>query len=158
MKTISKKILKTNYYYEFKSFYDDLPDELPIPGYIEKANTTWTTEENMVKGNNPFSKEEAFGLICKFIQDKKEGYNLVWFKDDKGALCKVDVYLDDDGWCVTVPGFAPSDSWPAGDVSFFSNKNLDTLSNDSLTLENAINICKEAGLKITRTKVVEEEL
>lgn len=146
MKTISKKILKTGYYWEIKPFYDNLPSKLPIPKkYFEKVNTGWTTEEEMIKGNKPFTKEEAFGLICKFIQDKKYGVNIVWFKDND-ALCEVSVRLVGGGWDVYAIKFRPSRGWDAGFRSFFRNANLDTLTSDpseTLTLENFISDLKD---------------
>lgn len=140
MKTYKKKLLKQGYYYEFKSFYDSLPEKLSTPEkYIEKVNTKWTIEEDMVKGNEPFSKEEAFGLVCKIIKenDTKNKYNLVWFKDDNGGLCGVSVWLNDGGWRVDVGRFVASYEWSTGDRSFFRNENLDTLETrnlDALTL------------------------
>ena len=77
MKTIDKKLLKSNYYWECQPFYKSLPAKLPIPKkYFEKVNEKYTTEGEMVKWGEPFTKEEAFGLVCKLIKGKKDGWNL----------------------------------------------------------------------------------
>ena len=125
----SKTILKENYYWEFKPFYDSLPDELEAPtNIISKVNTQTTTEAEMVKNQEYFTKEQAFGLVCKIISenDKENKYNLIWFKDDKGGLCRVFVFLVGDGWLVYVFDFDASDEWFAGYRSFFRNRKLDT--------------------------------
>ena len=125
----SKTILKENYYWDFKQFYDSLPSELESPtDIISKVNTEYTTEAEMVKNQEYFTKEETFGLACKIIteNDIKNKYNLIWFKDDKGVLRKVDVYLVGDGWCVSVRDFRASDEWNVGYRSFFRNTKLDT--------------------------------
>lgn len=126
MKTIDKKILKTNYYWEFKEFYDKLPDKLPIPEKTaSKVNTKdWTTEQEMTEGNTPFSKEEAFALVCKIIkEDNTEKYKsqIIWFKDDSGALCSVYVWHYGDGQYVNVFKYDATSGWDEGGVSYFRN-------------------------------------
>jgi hypothetical protein len=113
---IAKKFLKTNYYWEFKEFFNNLPEMLPIPEFVEKTNNRIMTEKEMTDGHEFLNKEEAFGLAAKMIQDKKEG--LVWFKEE-GGLCRVDVWHRADGPDVFVHKFRPGDKWGAGSSSFF---------------------------------------
>ena len=113
-----KEFLKKGYYYEFRPFFDALPEDLPVPGnYKEVKNDRVMTEAEMIKGHTPFEKkEDAFGLACKL---KKEGKNeIIWFKDN-GELCKV--YVRRDGSDVKVNPFIASDGWSEGYVSYFSN-------------------------------------
>lgn len=120
MGTISKRILKTNYYGEFKKFFfEDLPEMLPIPeNHVEKINNRVMTEKEMTDDHQFFSKEEAFGLATKIVQDRKEG--IVWFEDE-GVLCRVHVWHGADGPDVYVDKFAPKFKWNAGARSFFRN-------------------------------------
>ena len=118
---IAKKILKTNYYWEFKEFFDNLPEMLSVPEkFIEKTNDKVMTEKEITDGHEFFSKEEAFGLAAKMVQDEKEG--LVWFKDG-GELCRVNVWRFADGPNVNVHEFAPESSsgMPATVLSFATN-------------------------------------
>lgn len=136
---ISKSNLKTNYYWEFKPFYDFLPNELPVPeNVIEITNTKTTTEKEMTDGREFFTVKEAFGLAAKYVQEKKDGY-LIWFKDASGALCSVRVWRHDDGPFVSVREFDPGNEWPAGRVSVFRNKSEKLeVSESSLNLSNFI--------------------
>ncbi len=164
---MNKQTLKKGYYYEFKEIYDTLPDILPVPtDYITKTNERMMTEEEMVQGQEFLSKEEAFGLACKIIEDNKiEKYTsqIIWFKDE-GELCKVRVWLNSDGWLVRILKFNASGKWDAGRVSFFRNKDTQTFkSDDALTLKNsdtmsfdqALKIVKDAGCKVYQIKEVE---
>ncbi|MFH1608681.1 MAG: hypothetical protein ABH951_01525 [Patescibacteria group bacterium] len=60
------------------------------------------------------SKGEKF-----LLEDGKA--NLFWVRNKNGELCMVDVYLDDDGWSVSVDKFDAADKWYAGHRSFFRN-------------------------------------
>lgn len=143
---INKIKLKEGYYWEYKEFYYALPTKLSIPEkYIEKVNTVTTTEENMVKGKEYFTQEEAFGLACKLMKenDTTKKYNLIWFKDKEGELCEVDVWLYSGGWNVGVDKFNPQYVWDAGNRSFFRNESLDSESSDTLNFRNFVTDLKE---------------
>lgn len=119
-KTISKKFLEANYYWEFKTFFDSLPENLPIPkNPVKKVNNRVMTEKEMTEGHTFFSKEEAFGLASKMVQDKKEG--IVWLEDEDGGLCEVGVWFRGDYPSVSVYEFSPSRGWNDGACSFFRN-------------------------------------
>jgi hypothetical protein len=114
---LAKTILKTNYYYEFRKFFDGLPDMLPVPEtFFEKTNDRTMTEEEMTKGHEFFSKEEAFGLACKFVQEKKE--RIIWFIDN-GVLCYAFVWHSSNGPNVYVHEYISSDRWSEGNCSVF---------------------------------------
>lgn len=158
-KTINKKILKKGYYWEFSPLYDSLPEKLPIPADVKETVTTksLTTEEEIVKDQTYFTKEEAFGLACRMIEENKiEKYkaNLIWFKDDTGELCEVHVSLFGDGWNVCVFKFNPTGEWDAGRRSFFRNGPSDTSKtlspSENLTLDSALKMVKEAGYQVSK--------
>lgn len=152
METINKRILKTNYYYEFKSFYDSLPDDLPIPtDYIETVLTKITTEKEMIAGKKLLTKIGAFGLLAYVVKEKKltkDNWKIGFFNDDDGIPCEFYARLRSDGrFCLDVRKVSESSKWNAGDGFFLSNKTLDTetqtLGNsDTLTLPNFINELK----------------
>ncbi len=122
---MSKKILeelKGNYQdYTEKSFLKELPENLPVPENVKEVkndNDKTMTEAEMTKGQNFFTKEEAFGLASKFVEEKKSGWNIIWFEDNR-ELYKVGVY--DDGQFVHVNEFDADYEWGADDVSYFRN-------------------------------------
>lgn len=159
-KTINKSILKTNYYWEFNPFYDALPDKLPIPTNYYETKTTkdWTTEGEMIKGKKLLTKIEAFGLLAYLVQENKlskTNWKIGFFNDDDGVPCKFYANLDSDGeFYLIVDEVNESRKWDAGSGFFLSNGNLETENkghSDSetlLTLESAIKICKENGLRV----------
>ena len=115
-KEILEKIKEKDDYYEFKPFLDNLPEELPVPSYKKVINERTMTEKEMTEGHIPFSKEEAFGLAAKLIQEGKDGF--VWFEYES-KLYRVRVR--GGGKSVFVFKIFPTDERRDGNVSFFHN-------------------------------------
>lgn len=153
-KTINKSILKTNYYWEFKPFYDSLPDQLPIPTNYYETTTTKerTTEKEMIQGKKLLTKIEAFGLLaylCKEEKLSKETYKIGFFTDDNGVPCEFYAYLNSGvEFYLNVRKVDESFEWDAGDGFFLSNGDLETKNqtlspSETLTLESAENLAIE---------------
>lgn len=135
---LPKTILKPGYYYEFKDFYKDLPDELEVPeDYFYKKLTKNTSEGDMLKQGTPFTKLQAFGLACKLAKEKKKGWNLIFFTDDNGISCKFYAVLRAGGkFYLGVDEVHESGEWRAEDGFFLSNSNSEPLPTDTHILGN----------------------
>ena len=118
-KEILEKIREKDDWYEFKPFLDSLPEELPVPDdkdVKEVINERPMTEKEMTDGHTPFSKEEAFGLAAKLIQEGKDGF--VWFEYES-KLYRVRVR--GGGQSIFIFKIFPTDRRQEGNVSFFRN-------------------------------------
>jgi hypothetical protein len=118
-KEILEKIREQDDWYEFKPFLDSLPEELPMPDNkdIKKVtNERAMTEKEMTDGRTPFSKEEAFGLAAKLIQEGKDGF--VWFEYESNLYR---VRVRGGGKSVFIFKIFPTDTRQEGNVSFFRN-------------------------------------
>jgi hypothetical protein len=139
---VNKSILKSGYYYEFKEFYDTLPEKLPITEKVfERTLEKITKEVEILTLGVPFNKEEAFGLACKVSKTLKNNkYKIIFFKD-KEITCGLFVCRGGDGrlW-VGVFYVSPDFEWGAGGGVLFSKKSLTLKSSPSetLTLKNLV--------------------
>ncbi len=84
---IKKTILLQGRYDEDRSFFDEIPDEISAPkDPVEIKYDKNTTEEEMKKGHQFYSKIDAFALACKYkFEDRDAIQNegvLFWFKDN----------------------------------------------------------------------------
>ncbi|MFA5838680.1 MAG: hypothetical protein WC849_01950 [Candidatus Paceibacterota bacterium] len=105
----------------------------PVKELASYEFTEKITEENIVGDakTNEIYEEVDFAHIkqvCerhiskgeKLLQENCKS-NLFWVRNKKGELCKVSVWLNDDGWYVYVIGFYARSGWGAGGHSFFRN-------------------------------------
>lgn len=171
-KTIKKSVLKENYYYEFKPFYDTLPDELAVPSYrTELFPKAMTNKEILETYNIIPSKniEGAFAMIADCIPTLKNDYKsrIAYFIDEQGIPCRLDVWRGGyGGLFLYVFEVFPDGGRGAGDGVLVSNETEtlstdDTLSSDTLALtdetKNAIALLKTQGFRNTRTETKEIE-
>lgn len=142
MKTIKKSLLKSAYYWEFKSLYDTLPEELTVPEYQEHIFTeTMTNKEIMEKWEKePFTPEQAFAVAADYSQKIKKGqWRIVYFRDKEGLPCRLNVWRDGGGQLsLNVDEVNPGREWGAGDGTLVRNENSASLplDADTLSLEN----------------------
>lgn len=84
----------------------------------------------------------------------KSIWSLFYMKDTEGVLRTVDVYWGGKGWVVLAFSVLDPHEWLAGGQVFSRNfsetEKVSLSSSDTLTLESAIKICKEAGLVVTK--------
>lgn len=100
MKTINKSQLKKDYYWEFRPFYDALPDELPVPEYSEHVFERTMTNREIVEAFEkvPFTVEQAFAAAAEFSERIEKGqWRIVYFRDIDGTPCRLYVWRDGDG-------------------------------------------------------------
>lgn len=170
MKTIQKSKLKEGYYYEYKSFYEALPDTLTVPQYTEKIFSETISNKNILKTYKikPYTTEEAFAAAADKSQTLKENEYRILYFNDGNTRCRLCVYRNSDGRLeVSIYGVDPGGQWRAGGGVLYSAETLNSLENDSLTLEHfdpsvptqasAIKYLKDCGYKITKEKIVIEE-
>lgn len=115
------------------NWFDDKVENSPAKELASYEFTQDITEENIVGDAKAAGIYEEVDLahikqICERHIIKGEKLllesgkaNLFWVRNKKGALCRVRVGLDGDGWHVGTLGFDPSHEWNAGIRSFFRN-------------------------------------
>lgn len=155
---IPKSNLKENYYYEYTDLYAHLPDKLEVPEYKTEIFTEAITHREILKKYNiaPYTVEQAFAVAADCIKDLKNDFKgrFIYFKNGD-ALCRLFVWRDDDGR-LDVRVYEVCLDGRCGDGSDWvfladvTNVTLDNTleSSDTLSLDRAIQICKEAGYKI----------
>lgn len=155
MKKIPKSILKTNYYWEYESLYDTLPDKLlPVSFRTEilKENMDYIT---ILKTFNIIpcgSFLEAARIAVSTIDSIKNGEYKIVFFFNSGIPCRLNVWRYDYGKLnLYVNEVSPDFEWFAGrgvlvaiNTSETTNQTLEL--SDTLAL--AIQTVKEAGYKI----------
>lgn len=104
---------------------------------------------------------DVIASINNATDDMKDGYtNIFYIKDHPSHV--VGVYWRSDRGEWSVFGWRRDfSSWYGGGRVFSPvtvSGSVSTLSSETLTLEQAIKICKENGLKVIRIKTIEEEL
>lgn len=142
-KSVLKSVLKSGYYYEFKKFYDDLPEMLPVPRYLEyifpKDMTHQEIRDTYVK--KEFTREQAFAVAADYAADPKHTeWRIVYFMDTDGTPCRLDVWRYGVGQLLlSVIRVVLDDECVAGDGALVSNENSEPISLmsslDSLSLE-----------------------
>lgn len=94
-------------------------------------------------------------------EDMKDGYANVFYIKGHPSLV-VSVYWHSDGGEWRVGGWLRGVSSWSGGYRVFSpatvSSNLIPLNSETLTLSQAIKICKENGLKVIKIKTIEEEM
>lgn len=171
MKTIQKSKLKEGYYYEYKSFYEALPDTLTVPQYTEKIFSETISNKNILKTYKikPYTTEEAFAAAADKSQTLRENEYRILYFNDGNTRCRLGVYRSSGGKLgVDVCGVDPDGQWLAGYGVLYSAETLNSLENDSLTLEHfdpsvptqasAIKYLKDCGYKITRIETITKEV
>lgn len=132
-----KSILKEGYYWEFKPFYDTLPDELEAPEYSEHIFTKTMTHKEIMETyeKKPFTMEEAFAVAANYASKAKNGqWRIVYFRYGD-VPCWLNVWREDGGFLnLAVVKVDLDSTWHAGSGVLVSNENLDTVSSNSDTL------------------------
>jgi len=169
--THNKQKLKEGYYWECSDFFDKLPENIEVPEYQTEIFTEIISHNEILKKYNiiPYTLEQAVGVVLDIIPTLKNDYKgrLVYFEYE-GTKYRFVAFRDVDGRLfVFVYRCGPGNEWYAGNGASFSNRTLETKpltpsSSDTLTLhptnteiQNAISICKKAGLKVYEIKEVE---
>lgn len=157
MKTHNKKILKGGYYWEVYPFYDSIPEELPKIKYQTEIFSKSLSHRQILKKYNIVPYEtvaEAAAVVLDLIPTLKNDYKsrLVYFKQD-AVLYRFDAWRDDDGQLnVDVFKVLLDSKYDAENGVCFSATDtlkLETSSSlETLTLESAIKMIKEAGYVI----------
>lgn len=162
MKTIRKSQLKKNYYWEFRPFYDSLPETLSIPEYSEHVLDKDMTNKKIMETFEkvPFTVEQAFAVVADYSTKIESGkYRLVYFRDEDGMPCRLNVWRDEGGKLdLRVIKVFPDGRRSAGDGVLVSNElseplasGSDPLSLGSLDTLAAIDLLKSQGFTVTRT-------
>lgn len=96
MKTIPKKNLKENYYYESKPWYDTMPNKLPIVDYTTVIFPRTMSHREILKEYNiePYTVQEAFSVAADLVKKlKNNDWRLVYFTDND-TLYRFDAWRD----------------------------------------------------------------
>lgn len=162
MKTIKKSLLKEkdSYYYECNDWYSKVPEKLTVSNFKTEIFPRSMTHREILKEYSviPYnSYAEAVAICASVIPTLKNDYEgrIIYFKENE-ILYRFCAWRGGDGQLrVGVSRVHLGGECGAGNGVCFSNGNLDTsektLSNlDSLTLEKAIEICKENNLTVTK--------
>lgn len=170
MKKIKKSVLKENYYYECKPFYDALPEKLTVPSYQTEIFTETLSHKEILEKYRiePYNNiQDAFAVAADCIPTLKNDYNgrLTYFMDGD-TRCRLRVYRDSDGELrVYILGVDPDNQWGAGYGVLYSAETSIPLKVDTLKLcdldplseQKVINMLKLKGYKITKEKIIIEE-
>lgn len=156
------KVGENNIGYVESSFLQEFGDEEITEGSVLRFDKLprYMTDSEIIKEFN--IQECTLGDVLATLkaapEELKDGYWNIFYI--KGHARVVLVRWYGSGWLVDVWG-RDGNGWRAG-IRVFSpateTRVLGTGSSDTLTLENAIKICKENGLKVIRVKTVEEVL
>ncbi len=167
MKTVQKSKIKEGYYWEYESLYDSLPKTLTVPEYKTEIFEKPITNKKIIEKYKivPYTIEQAFAVAIDCIPTLKNNYKgrIIYFKNGD-TLCGLYVYCFDDGLLgAGVDELGLDGEWDAGNGTIFSNtlNTLDSSPLDSeslMTLETAIQMCKDAGLEVVRLTTVREVL
>lgn len=178
-KTIKKSILQSGYYYEFRKFYDALPDDLEVPEYRTEIFDGTISHNEILKTYEvePYANAaDAFAVIADCVPTlKNDGKGrIAYFNDADGTLCRLMVWRNDGGELRLFVSRVDLDAeWHDGGGVLASNAPLGTetpseplalgLSDplrgepEDLREAVAIRLLKERGFRITRTKEVTTE-
>lgn len=137
MKKINKSALKEGYYYEYKSWYDALPEKLTVPKYQTEIFTKTISNREILDTYKvePFTIEQAFAVAADCIPTLKNDYSgrVIYFMDGD-TRCRLSVYRDTDGELeVDVSYVYLFIEWYAGDGVLFSNKVTENLGAEALS-------------------------
>lgn len=109
-------------YSEFKPFLDTLPGEISVPSFVKEVNKEAIPQNKIPEGKKFFSVNEAFGLACKLLYERKAG--VIWFTDENSELCELEVVYNDGFQGVHVYKFNEDniweEVWPKGCKFYFS--------------------------------------
>lgn len=148
--------------YVASSFLEEFGDEEVREGSMLKFDklSRYMTDSEIIKefGVQECTLGDVLATLKDASEELKDGYANIFYI--KGHARVVNVYWFRSGWGVDDWGRGGR-RWHAGRRVFSSateTHQLGTGSFDPLTLENAIKICKEAGLKVIRVKMVEKIL
>lgn len=138
MKTSKKNLKeKDGYYYEFKSFYDSLPEKLEVPPYSEHILTETMTHREMKDKweKKEFTIEQAFAVAADHAPKIKKGdWRIVYFKDGD-VPCRLGVWRGDGGQLdLSVYEVSLDYGYDAGYGVLVSNETSEPLSEDPLLL------------------------
>lgn len=158
MKTLhNKKILKEGYYYEAQPFYDSLPEELPKIKYQTGIFSKSLSHRQILKKYKIVPYEtvaEAAAVVLDLIPTLKNDYKgrLVYFKQD-AVLYRFDAWRRGGGqlnvFVLKVYLGYKYDAERGVCFSATDTLKLETSSSlETLTLESAIKMIKEAGYVI----------
>lgn len=166
---MNKTLLKEGYYYEEKPWYDTLPETIAEPNpfktiIFEKD----MTHDQILKEYNivPYNSYMDAAIVCLTIihtlkNDCKS--RIIYFKESN-ILYRFSAWRDGVGkLSVRVSKVRRGSKYYAGSGACFSNVPLKSLTeylspSDTLTLESAIKIVKQAGYKIIHTITTEVEI
>jgi len=164
-----KQYIKNQYLYS--SFKEKIEPYLTDTEYKGEINSFVLGESlNDIEIQNKFKPtpipiETAGSFIQKFLENADKSKWYITYVQTKDRVVAVRVAWLDGGWSLNARELDESYRWDAEDV-FFSPATADTetlksktLGNsDPLNFEQALKIVKDAGCKVIRTKVIEEEL
>lgn len=140
MKTIQKSLLKEDYYYEEKPWYDTLPETLSVPNYQTEIFTETMSHKEILDTYNIESYkniQDAFAVAADCIKTLKNDYNgrIVYFMDGD-TRCRLGVCRDSDGRLeVGIRRVSPGGRWSAGSGVLYSAETLIPLKSDTLALK-----------------------
>lgn len=157
---MNKSKLKEGYYYEEKEWYDACPDDLPnAPKYQIEIFPKVMTHKEILETYKivPYSSyREAAAVVVSIIPTLKNDFKsrLVYFKENE-VLYRFSAWRRGGGRLyLYVREVELGNEYGAGSgACFLSNSTSDTSGDsplDSLTLPQAIKICKENGYKVMK--------
>ncbi len=164
-----KQYIKNQYLYS--SFKEKIEPYLTDTEYKGEINSFVLGEPlNDIEIQNKFKPtpipiKTAGSFIQKFLENADKSKWYITYVQTKDRVVAVNVSCHGAEWRLSAYGLDESDCWGAEHV-FFSPATADTetlksktLGNsDPLNFEQALKIVKDAGCKVIRTKVIEEEL
>ena len=159
-----KEYIKNQYLYI--SFKEKIEPYLTNTEYKGEINSFVLGEPlNDIEIQNKFKPtpipiETASSFIQKFLENADESKWYLTYIQTKNSVVAVRVYWDDGEWYLRADELGESNRWVAEHVFFTpATADTETLRNsDTLNFEKALKIVKDAGYRVTRTKIIEEEL
>jgi len=140
---------------DFKEWFGDMEFEDNTSKLYSKKLERSMTDSEILAEFKP--TELTLGEVFNYLKTvNKKDWMLFYCKDSAGVLRTVGVGWRDDGWGVDAGSVEDPGRWGDGDQVFSRNsfETLDSVTlspSDSLTIERAIQICKDAGLVVTKT-------
>lgn len=134
-----KLLLKQGYYHECEPFFDKLSDEIEvIESRVEIFPKTMTHREILETYKiEPYTLEQATGILLGILDDLKYPSRLIYFKDNDVLYCFNAYRRDGGGLRAFVYETLLDSRCYAGYGVCLSNKPLNTQSSDTSTLSSS---------------------